>query len=355
VDVYHGSSAPASASLLTQSGVSAYTRLLDAFASSEQQDKSAGQLTNTLSNASAALKSAYLEAAASLPRPLQAKDWTFSVSSGKLVVTPGEDDLSPQDLADLQRAFALAKVEPAAKQVAAAMISLALMRKSAPDPAPLSPNPVEVDEATFADVVDLRAYVTGTAPSAEDHPTAPPPADRREVPTLLGGMYLGDLTSARPDFLRPDGSVATEDADASEGSILPEPDGLLHGHCTCGTVRFTVENDFEYAFYCHCSRCRRRTGSAFAAIAGIRTEQVQLISGRDDLLIQGDCADGYDARCRHCHTFLFSAVRARQYLHVALGVLVDAPSRVPDHHIYVGSKAPWYRITDGLPQYDELP
>jgi hypothetical protein len=36
-------------------------------------------------------------------------------------------------------------------------------------------------------------------------------------------------------------------------------------------------------------------------------------------------------------------------------VLVDMPSRVPDHHIYVASKAPWYQITDALPQYDESP
>ena len=68
-----------------------------------------------------------------------------------------------------------------------------------------------------------------------------------------------------------------------------------------------------------------------------------------------ECSDGYGARCSRCFSFLFAAVRGRKYLHVSLGVLVDAPSRVPDHHIYVGSKAPWYRINDALPQYDELP
>jgi len=37
------------------------------------------------------------------------------------------------------------------------------------------------------------------------------------------------------------------------------------------------------------------------------------------------------------------------------GVLEGMPNRLPDHHIYVGSKAPWFEITDELPQYDELP
>ena len=42
-------------------------------------------------------------------------------------------------------------------------------------------------------------------------------------------------------------------------------------------------------------------------------------------------------------------------MHVSLGVLTGTPNKLPDHHIYVGSKAPWFQITDALPQYDELP
>jgi hypothetical protein len=42
-------------------------------------------------------------------------------------------------------------------------------------------------------------------------------------------------------------------------------------------------------------------------------------------------------------------------VHVALGSLADEPSIRPQGHIYVGSKAPWFEITDDLPQFDELP
>ena len=131
--------------------------------------------------------------------------------------------------------------------------------------------------------------------------------------------------------------------------------GTLQGQCACGQVRFTVENTFEYAYFCHCSRCRMRTGSAFAAIAGIAIDKVQVTAGTDDLLIEGECSDGYGARCSRCHAFLFAAVRERQYMHVSLGVIDGIPNRVPDHHIFVGSKAPWFEITDTLPQHDELP
>jgi len=46
-------------------------------------------------------------------------------------------------------------------------------------------------------------------------------------------------------------------------------------------------------------------------------------------------------------------VRDGQYVHVAMGSLIDPPSIRPDHHIFVGSKAPWYEITDDLPQFQE--
>jgi hypothetical protein len=47
-------------------------------------------------------------------------------------------------------------------------------------------------------------------------------------------------------------------------------------------------------------------------------------------------------------------VRDGAYVHVALGSLRDAPSIRPSGHIYVGSKAPWFDITDDLPQHEEL-
>jgi hypothetical protein len=35
-----------------------------------------------------------------------------------------------------------------------------------------------------------------------------------------------------------------------------------------------------------------------------------------------------------------------------MGTLTEAPAIRPAMHIFVGSKAPWFEITDGLPQYD---
>jgi hypothetical protein len=129
-------------------------------------------------------------------------------------------------------------------------------------------------------------------------------------------------------------------------------DRVLLGKCECGTVRYRVADAFLYAANCHCSRCRAATGSAFKPFAGIEREKLEITDGRDTLLIVGE-ATLNDTRCGACGSLLFSVVRDGAYVHVAMGSLVDAPSIRPRHHIFVGSKAPWFEITDGLPQFEE--
>jgi hypothetical protein len=128
---------------------------------------------------------------------------------------------------------------------------------------------------------------------------------------------------------------------------------LLAGKCACGSVAYRVADAFLYAANCHCSRCRAATGSAFKPFAGIEREKLELTSGVERLLIVGE-DDANDTRCAACGSLLFSVVRDGAYVHVALGSLVDTPGIRPTEHIYVGSKAPWFEITDDLPQNDEL-
>ena len=126
----------------------------------------------------------------------------------------------------------------------------------------------------------------------------------------------------------------------------------LAGRCECGAVRYLVEDAFQYASNCHCSRCRAATGSAFKAFSGIEREKLELTAGGAAMLIVGE-EDANDTRCRACGSLLFSVVRDGAYVHVAMGSLVDAPGIRPTKHIFVSSKAPWFEITDDLPQFEE--
>jgi len=127
----------------------------------------------------------------------------------------------------------------------------------------------------------------------------------------------------------------------------------LSGRCYCGVVEYSVENEFVYSAICHCSGCCRATGSAFKAFAGIQREKLTVTKGVAGLLIYGQ-SDNHDAHCGTCGSLIYSLVRDAAWVHVAMGTLVDTPSIRPTHHIFVGSKAPWYEITDDLPQYENF-
>jgi hypothetical protein len=129
-------------------------------------------------------------------------------------------------------------------------------------------------------------------------------------------------------------------------------DRALGGKCLCGAVQYTVADEFVYAANCHCSNCRRTTGSAFKPFAGITRAKLGIVKGGNDLMIFGD-ETGHDAHCRRCGSLLYSVVRDGAFVHVAMGTLVDDPTIRPTAHIFVGSKAPWHEITDDLPQYQE--
>jgi len=134
---------------------------------------------------------------------------------------------------------------------------------------------------------------------------------------------------------------------------MSSEDRMLTGGCECGAVRYEVPDAFLYSLNCHCSRCRAATGSAFKALAGIEREKLEVTRGADTLFIYGE-PDGHDTRCAVCGSLLFSVVRDGAYVHVAMGSLVDAPNIRPTDHSFVGSKAPWFEITDDLPQSEEL-
>lgn len=126
----------------------------------------------------------------------------------------------------------------------------------------------------------------------------------------------------------------------------------LRGKCLCGAVQYEVADAFGYALNCHCSNCRRATGAAFKPFAGIERAALTVTQGGDGLLIYGS-KENHDAHCACCGSMLYSLVRDAAWVHVTLGTLIDPPMIRPSAHIFVGSKALWFTITDDLPQYEE--
>ncbi|MEE4202209.1 MAG: GFA family protein [Halieaceae bacterium] len=129
----------------------------------------------------------------------------------------------------------------------------------------------------------------------------------------------------------------------------------LNGSCLCGSVALTVQDQFVYAGYCHCSRCRKASGAAGVAIGGIPKKLFEITRGAEFLARhqRSEATDSYF--CGRCGSTLYGEKPLTGMVHVRYGVLDEQPTLAPQAHMHVASKAGWYEITDSLPQFATFP
>ena len=130
---------------------------------------------------------------------------------------------------------------------------------------------------------------------------------------------------------------------------------MLEGSCLCGRVRIQVPDEFEYMGNCHCSQCRKFTGSDYSSVGGISSARFGFVQGEEEVTRYRKSADTELAFCGHCGSSLYSRKLTGGKHNIRLGILNSVPSHQPGFHIFVGSKAPWHEITDDLPQFEQGP
>jgi len=129
---------------------------------------------------------------------------------------------------------------------------------------------------------------------------------------------------------------------------------LNKGKCLCEGIQFSVAGSFGEVRYCHCSQCRRVTGSAFSANAKISIESWS-ISGGQELIQEYESKPGiYRAFCSKCGTPVYSKLLSDpQNIRVRLGSFETVKEVNITGHVWVSSKAPWYSIVEDLPCFME--
>lgn len=132
---------------------------------------------------------------------------------------------------------------------------------------------------------------------------------------------------------------------------------MLRGRCGCTAVGYEVADAFLVAYNCHCSNCRATTGSAFMPWGEIEQEKLRVTRGADSLTVIEDDGTDRAVGCRECCSIVYwtRTTPGQVYVRVPYGTLIDAPALRPTAHMFVGSKAPWYDISDDLPQHDAYP
>lgn len=127
------------------------------------------------------------------------------------------------------------------------------------------------------------------------------------------------------------------------------------GSCVCGAVRYLVEGPFGGFKYCHCSRCRKASGSAHCANLFAGPESVRFEAGEEQVKRYDlpEAKHWSRAFCATCASHVPFLARSGKAWVIPAGSLDDDPGHRPDSNIQFGSRAPWYTPTAELPHHDE--
>jgi hypothetical protein len=133
--------------------------------------------------------------------------------------------------------------------------------------------------------------------------------------------------------------------------------GTIAGSCLCGDVGFEVTGELNRIVHCHCSLCRRSRGTAFASTLFTTPERFRWTRGMDRVrAYRLPPPRTYETDfCARCGSLVPTVVPDFGLALLPAGTIDTQLKPLPGVHIYVGSKAAWHEITDGSPQFEEMP
>ena len=131
----------------------------------------------------------------------------------------------------------------------------------------------------------------------------------------------------------------------------------IKASCFCGAVAFEVKPPFSDFRYCHCSRCRKASGSAHAANLFVPEKQFAWVKGESSV-------KRYDLPgsqrfsvwfCPTCGTRVPHKVKTREDYLIPAGLLDDDPQMRPENSIFWDSRPSWYVAPHEHDCYSEYP
>ncbi len=129
------------------------------------------------------------------------------------------------------------------------------------------------------------------------------------------------------------------------------------GSCLCHKVKYSITGPFTTFQYCHCSRCRKITGSAFSPNIFVPPDRFQWLQGEEHIgrYEHPDAKYFTTSFCKICGSTLPWLVKTGVNVIVPAGTLDELPSIQPQQNIYWGSKAAWYKHPDDLQIHEGSP
>ncbi|HVS25433.1 MAG TPA: GFA family protein [Gammaproteobacteria bacterium] len=130
---------------------------------------------------------------------------------------------------------------------------------------------------------------------------------------------------------------------------------MTHGTCLCGALQYEFTQPLAMMMHCHCSMCRKHHGASFATFVGAPLSAFRWIAGEDAAARYKSSEQGVRSYCRRCGSVAPTLSPKAGFAVAPAGNLDGDPGIRAQVHMFVGSKAPWYTITDSLPQHEAIP
>jgi len=132
---------------------------------------------------------------------------------------------------------------------------------------------------------------------------------------------------------------------------------MIRGSCLCGGFRFEIARVSGPFELCHCSRCRKASGSAFVPWLGVLREDLRFLQGEElirryEAPLRAKPPPYRASFCARCGSPVPDPGVEGPLIEVHAGVLDDDPGLRPERHILVEAKASWFAISDALPRFD---
>lgn len=129
---------------------------------------------------------------------------------------------------------------------------------------------------------------------------------------------------------------------------------MYKGSCLCGQVHVDVKPPIESIIHCHCSKCRKNSGTAFSTNGFVLKENFKISKGADTLNRYETAAGKFRYFCSKCGSPIFSTSESTPtFIRLRLGILDSDIVERPISHNFVTSKANWENLDAELPRYDE--
>ena len=130
----------------------------------------------------------------------------------------------------------------------------------------------------------------------------------------------------------------------------------IRGSCLCGEVTFVLKGSAEIFHMCHCSRCRKSTGSAHASNIIAPPDNIEWLSGEENIRRFKLPEAKYFTKtfCATCGSLVPRVTRGGTRLVIPAGSLTSKISFAPDDNICWASRAEWYEAGRDSIKYDEF-